>query len=85
MATADLIAKALGGRKTGGGWAARCPAHNDRKPSLSMRDADGKGLVRCHAACDQDSKKYSTKSRTNATAMQGKTEPGNSDTQTNLR
>ena len=53
--TAEIIAKALGGRKTGGGWTARCPAHDDRKPSLSIRDADSNTvLVRCHAGCDQD-------------------------------
>jgi putative DNA primase/helicase len=52
--TAQTIAKALGGRKAGGGWMARCPAHDDREPSLSIRDADdGKELVRCHAGCDQ--------------------------------
>jgi putative DNA primase/helicase len=52
--TAETIAKALGGRKAGGGWIARCPTHDDRDPSLSIRDADdGKVLVRCHAACDQ--------------------------------
>ena len=28
--TAETIAKALGGRKAGGGWMARCPAHDDR-------------------------------------------------------
>src|SRR5689334_12549039 len=51
---AETIAKALGGRKTGGGWMARCPAHDDREPSLSICDADnGKVLVRCHAGCDQ--------------------------------
>ena len=51
---AETIAKALGGRKAGGGWMARCPAHDDREPSLSIRDADnGKVLVRCHAGCDQ--------------------------------
>ena len=34
---------------------ARCPAHDDRTPSLSIRDADdGKVLVRCHAGCDQE-------------------------------
>ena len=54
MATAEIIAKALGGRKAGGGWTAHCPAHEDRTPSLSIRDADdGKVLVRCHAGCDQ--------------------------------
>ena len=34
---------------------ARCPAHDDRTPSLSIRDAgDGKVLVRCHAGCGQE-------------------------------
>jgi hypothetical protein len=51
---AETVAKALGGRKAGGGWTARCPAHNDRKPSLSICDAhDGMVLVHCHAGCDQ--------------------------------
>jgi putative DNA primase/helicase len=51
---AEIIAKALGGRRAGAGWIARCPAHDDRKPSLSIRDADeGKVLVHCHASCDQ--------------------------------
>jgi putative DNA primase/helicase len=52
---AETIARALGGRKAGGAWMARCPAHDDREPSLSIRDADdGKVLVRCHAGCDQE-------------------------------
>lgn len=51
---AETIAKALGGRKAGGGWTARCPAHDDHEPSLSIREGDGgKVLVRCHAGCDQ--------------------------------
>ena len=51
---AETIAKALGGRKAGGGWMAHCPAHDDREPSLTIRDADnGKVLVRCHAGCEQ--------------------------------
>ena len=33
---------------------ARCPAHEDRKPSLSISSGrDGKVLVYCHAGCDQ--------------------------------
>jgi hypothetical protein len=52
---AECIARALGGRKAGGGWAARCPAHDDRTPSLSIHDGDNrKVLVRCHAGCDQE-------------------------------
>jgi putative DNA primase/helicase len=55
MAAAETIAAALGGRKAGGGWIVRCPAHDDRTPSLSIRDAgDGKVLVRCHAGCAQE-------------------------------
>jgi hypothetical protein len=51
---AENVAKGLGGRKAGGGWVARCPAHDDREPSLSISDSDnGKVLVRCHAGCDQ--------------------------------
>jgi putative DNA primase/helicase len=51
---AKTIAKALGGRRIGATWAARCPAHEDRKPSLSIKDASGgKVLVFCHAGCDQ--------------------------------
>jgi putative DNA primase/helicase len=52
--TAETTAKALGGRKAGAAWMARCPAHEDREPSLSIKDTDGgKVLVRCHAGCDQ--------------------------------
>jgi len=52
--TAEAIARALGGRKAGGGWTARCPAHDGRTPSLSIRDGDDNMvLVRCHAGCDQ--------------------------------
>lgn len=50
---AETIAKALGGRKARQGWTARCPAHDDREPSLSIHDANGKVLVHCHAGCDQ--------------------------------
>lgn len=50
---AEEIAAALGGRRAGHSWIARCPAHDDRTPSLSIRDADGKVLLRCHAGCEQ--------------------------------
>jgi putative DNA primase/helicase len=52
--TAESIAKALGGHRAGATWMARCPAHEDRKPSLSISSGkDGKVLVYCHAGCDQ--------------------------------
>jgi hypothetical protein len=36
--TAETIARALGGRKVGAAWMARCPAHEDCEPSLPIED-----------------------------------------------
>jgi hypothetical protein len=42
-------------RTPAGGWSARCPAHDDRDPSLSVSEgANGKALVYCHAGCTID-------------------------------
>src|SRR5262245_52862239 len=35
-----------------GRWSARCPAHADRSPSLSIREAGTRILVRCFAGCE---------------------------------
>src|SRR5262245_44736835 len=50
---AEQIIRALGGQWQGAGGTARCPAHRDRNPSLSVTNADGKVLVHCHAGCEQ--------------------------------
>ncbi len=51
---AKTIAHALGGDRTGSGWIARCPAHDDRRPSLSIGEGkDGTTLIHCHAGCEQ--------------------------------
>jgi len=51
---AQTIATALGGHRSGSSWIARCPAHEDRKPSLSISEtSDGKVLLHCFAGCDQ--------------------------------
>ena len=40
-------------RQTSTGWTARCPAHDDQHPSLSIGvGQDGRVLLRCHAGCD---------------------------------
>lgn len=44
-----------GPKKNGKGWAARCPAHDDRDPSLSVDEGDdNQALICCHAGCDID-------------------------------
>ncbi|MBX3502533.1 MAG: toprim domain-containing protein [Alphaproteobacteria bacterium] len=53
-ARAESLARALGGRKTGNTWTARCPAHEDGTPSLSIAQAGERVLVHCHAGCGQD-------------------------------
>ena len=55
--TAASFAELVNARRCGAGkWQARCPAHRDRSPSLSI--AEGKGgrvLVRCWAGCATES------------------------------
>jgi hypothetical protein len=47
-----LEARGCRPRKTRTGWEARCPAHDDRKPSLSVAEGqDGRVLLTCHAGC----------------------------------
>ncbi|MGI8700370.1 MAG: AAA family ATPase [Nocardioidaceae bacterium] len=56
MTASDRLVDALqthdcGPRKSGGSWSARCPAHEDRNPSLSLRQIEGQALLYCHAGC----------------------------------
>jgi putative DNA primase/helicase len=60
---ADTLIRALEARRSGSCWMARCPAHDDRNPSLSIREADGKVLVHCHAGCKQQAVIDALKSR----------------------
>lgn len=51
--TAAEVAGRLDGRRSGDGWIARCPAHEDRNPSLSIAvGTDGRVLLKCHAGCE---------------------------------
>ena len=52
MTATDLLAYLDGVRLRGHGkWSARCPAHEDRSPSLSMREGDRGLLVHCFSGC----------------------------------
>jgi hypothetical protein len=48
----DLLLRLDKVKKTGPGkWHARCPAHEDRSPSLSIAEKDGTILLHCFGAC----------------------------------
>lgn len=52
MPLEHLLAHLEGVRRSGAGYTAQCPAHDDRSPSLSMREGDdGRVLLRCFAGC----------------------------------
>jgi hypothetical protein len=48
----DLLPFLDGARPVRGGWLARCPAHDDRAPSLSVAERNGRVLLHCHAGCE---------------------------------
>jgi hypothetical protein len=53
MPATDLLSRLQGVRPAGKGrWTARCPAHQDRSPSLAITEVEsGKVLVHCFAEC----------------------------------
>ena len=52
MTTAEHFVDLLSAKPNGAGWIAKCPAHEDRQPSLSIDEgADGKVLLKCFAGC----------------------------------
>jgi hypothetical protein len=53
-ARAESLARALGGKRVGARWMARCPAHEDGTPSLSIAQSGERVLVHCHAGCGQE-------------------------------
>lgn len=51
---AEIARSCKGARKTGYGWQARCPSHDDKVASLSIGERNGTVLFRCHAGCSQE-------------------------------
>lgn len=50
-----VLSKLHGAKRNGTGWTARCPAHDDKCPSLSISEGeDGRALVYCHAGCSAE-------------------------------
>jgi hypothetical protein len=56
MQTLDRVLALLpDARRNGKGYMARCPAHEDRRPSLSITEGDdGRVLLHCHGGCTVD-------------------------------
>ena len=50
-ALAKQIVRALGGQWLGDYGVARCPAHHDHNPSLSIRQRNGRVVFHCFAGC----------------------------------
>jgi len=48
----QTLVERLGGRWTPGGGMCRCPAHDDRTPSLSVRPGRTRLLLHCFAGCE---------------------------------
>lgn len=52
----DILSRLQGVKGGGGQWSARCPAHDDKRQSLSISTGkDGRVLLKCHAGCSVDS------------------------------
>jgi hypothetical protein len=54
MRVQELLQRLSGVRTSKNGWVARCPAHDDHNPSLSILESYDKILVFCHAGCSID-------------------------------
>jgi hypothetical protein len=53
--TAAEFAERVGARRNGSGWMARCPAHEDHKPSLKIDEGRAGGVVvHCFAGCSTE-------------------------------
>lgn len=54
MTLNELLGRLQGVKKSGGNYAARCPAHHDRNASLSLKADSDRILVNCHTGCSTE-------------------------------
>jgi hypothetical protein len=55
MTAREIAARSNAAPSGDGNWIARCPAHDDRSPSLSIAEGrEGRVLMFCHAGCEID-------------------------------
>lgn len=53
MTAEDFSQRLEAVRKSGRGFISRCPAHEDRTPSLSIRDGERGVLLHCFSGCEK--------------------------------
>ncbi len=54
MMVEDLLSRCDAVRRSGRGYSARCPAHDDHSPSLSVHEGEAGILLHCWAGCRVD-------------------------------
>lgn len=52
--TFEQVIEKLRAKRSGKDWKAKCPAHEDKRPSLSIRRGTKKTLLKCFAQCTED-------------------------------
>jgi putative DNA primase/helicase len=50
----EAVLERFQARRVGANYMARCPAHEDKNPSLSIAEKNGKVLLHCHAGCSSE-------------------------------
>src|ERR1035441_8951471 len=52
MTAKEILTRLEGAKPESKGWKAKCPAHDDKSPSLSITEgSDGRVLLHCYAGC----------------------------------
>ena len=54
MSLENILARLNKVKKSGKGYIACCPAHEDKSPSMVLKDDDGTVLIHCFAGCGID-------------------------------
>jgi 5S rRNA maturation endonuclease (ribonuclease M5) len=54
MTAIELVGKIEGAKQTSSGWQSKCPAHEDKRASLSIAQGTKGIILKCHAGCTVD-------------------------------
>ena len=54
MTIEEVLSRLERVHRSGDGHSARCPAHDDQHPSLSVTERNSKILIHCHTGCEPE-------------------------------